>query len=66
MLLGVMTGAEAAGVPFALLPCNALVTTVKGAIEGGMLQYFEANPPSDPVMAMKAAITSHEIGRRSR
>lgn len=56
MLLGVMTGAEAAGVPFALLPCNALITTVKGAIEGGMLQYFAANPPSDPVMAMKAGM----------
>ena len=56
MLLGVMTGAEAKGVPFALLPCNALITNVKGAIEGGMLQYFEANPPSDPVMAMKAAM----------
>jgi MGT family glycosyltransferase len=56
MLLGVMTGAEAKAVPFALLPCNALITNVKAAIEGGMLQYFEANPPSDPMMAMKAGM----------
>lgn len=53
LLLGVMAGAEARGVPFAMMPCNTLITTIKGAIDAGMLQFFEANPPTDPGIAMK-------------
>ncbi|HTM95841.1 MAG TPA: nucleotide disphospho-sugar-binding domain-containing protein [Croceibacterium sp.] len=53
LLLGVMAGAEAKGVPFAMMPCNTLITTIKGAIDAGMLQFFEANPPTDPGIAMK-------------
>lgn len=53
LLLGVMAGAEAKGVPFALLPCNTLITTIKGAIDAGMLAFFEVNPPQDPGIAAK-------------
>lgn len=56
LLLGVMAGCEAEGVPFALLPCNAMLTSVKAAIESGMLEHFAANPPTDEREAMRAAV----------
>ncbi len=31
-----------------MMPVNSMLMTVKGAIEMGMLQHFEANPPTDP------------------
>ncbi|WEK47502.1 MAG: glycosyltransferase [Candidatus Andeanibacterium colombiense] len=58
LLLGVMAGCEAIGTPFAMMPVNSMLMTVKGAIEMGMLQHFEANPPSDPGDQMKFAVVS--------
>lgn len=55
LLLGVMAGCEAAETDFAVMPCNSMLMTIKTAIEGGALQYFEANPPANPQDAMKAA-----------
>ncbi len=58
LLLGVMAGCEANGTPFAMMPVNSMLMTVKGAIEMGMLQHFEANPPTDPGDQMKFAVVS--------
>jgi MGT family glycosyltransferase len=56
LLLGVMAGCEATGTPFAMMPVNAMLMTVKAAIEGGMLEHFAANPPTDPKDQMRHAV----------
>lgn len=56
LLLGVMAGCEATGTPFAMMPVNSMLMSVKGAIEMGMLEHFAAHPPSDPGDQMKFAV----------
>jgi len=58
LLLGVMAGCEAIGQPVVMMPVNSMLMTVKGAIDMGMLQHFEANPPTDPGDQMKFAVVS--------